>query len=50
MVVQNKITKTYTEEEIEAMLTVSMVLAELIAQGGVQALAAPARASRSRSR
>ncbi len=41
VVVQNKITKTYTEEEIEAMLTVSMVLAELIAQGGVQALAAP---------
>jgi phosphotransferase system enzyme I (PtsP) len=41
VVVQNTATRVYTEEEIEALQTVSMVLAELIAQGGVQALAAP---------
>jgi phosphotransferase system, enzyme I, PtsP len=41
LVVQNTATRTYTEEEMEALQTISMVLAELIAQGGMQALAAP---------
>jgi phosphotransferase system enzyme I (PtsP) len=41
VVVQNSATRAYTEEEIEALQTVSMVLAELIAQGGLQAFAAP---------
>lgn len=40
LVVQNTATRTYTEDEIEALQTVSMVLAELIAQGGLQALGA----------
>ncbi len=41
LVVQNTATRTYVEEEIEALQTVSMVLAEMIAQGGLQALARP---------
>ncbi|MCU0885668.1 MAG: phosphoenolpyruvate--protein phosphotransferase [Beijerinckiaceae bacterium] len=40
LVVQNTATRTYTDEEMEALQTVSMVLAELIAQGGMQSLAA----------
>lgn len=41
LVVQNRAARTYTEEEIEALLTVSMVLAEMIASGELQALARP---------
>jgi len=41
LVVQNRAQRTYTEEEIEALLTVSMVLAEMIASGELQALARP---------
>ncbi len=41
LVVQNTASRLYTEEEMEALQTVSMVLAELIAQGGLQAMAQP---------
>jgi phosphotransferase system enzyme I (PtsP) len=41
LVVQNRAQRTYSEEEIEALLTVSMVLAEMIASGELQALARP---------
>jgi phosphotransferase system enzyme I (PtsP) len=41
LVVQNTATRTYTDEEIEALQTVSMVLAEMIAQGGLQAYTSP---------
>jgi len=40
LVVQNTATRAYTDEEMEALQTVSMVLAELIAQGGMQSFAA----------
>ncbi|MCX7340491.1 MAG: phosphoenolpyruvate--protein phosphotransferase [Hyphomicrobiales bacterium] len=40
LVVQNTATRKYSEEEMEALQTVSMVLAELIAQGGMQSLTA----------
>lgn len=43
LVVQNTATRAYVDEEIEALQTVSMVLAELIAQGGLQAIALPGR-------
>ncbi|MGL4439105.1 MAG: GAF domain-containing protein, partial [Bosea sp. (in: a-proteobacteria)] len=39
LVVQNASTRTYNEEEMEALQTISMVLAELIAQGGMQSMA-----------
>ncbi len=48
LVVQNTATRTYTDEEMEALQTVSMVLAELIAQGGMQALAAPGLGAQTR--
>ncbi|MDQ0474680.1 phosphoenolpyruvate--protein phosphotransferase [Labrys wisconsinensis] len=41
LVVQNRAHRVYSEEEIEALLTVSMVLAEMIASGELQALARP---------
>jgi phosphotransferase system enzyme I (PtsP) len=41
LVVQNTASRLYSEEEMEALQTVSMVLAELIAQGGLQSLAQP---------
>lgn len=41
LVVQNRAQRTYSEEEIEALLTVSMVLAEMIASGELQALVKP---------
>ncbi|MDQ0390621.1 phosphoenolpyruvate--protein phosphotransferase [Labrys monachus] len=41
LVVQNRAQRTYSEEEIEALLTVAMVLAEMIASGELQALARP---------
>ena len=39
LVVQNRTYRVYTEEEIEALQTTAMVLAELIATGELQALA-----------
>ena len=43
LVVQNRTYRVYAEEEIEALQTTAMVLAEMIASGELQALA-PARA------
>jgi phosphotransferase system, enzyme I, PtsP len=39
LVVQNRTRRQYSEEEEEALLTVAMVLAEVIASGGLQELA-----------
>ena len=39
--VQNRTHRTYTEEEVEALQTTAMVLAEMIASGELQALAPP---------
>src|SRR3954454_11748762 len=41
LVVQNRARRTYTEEEVEALQTTSMVLAEMIASGELTALAQP---------
>ncbi|MDE2362554.1 MAG: phosphoenolpyruvate--protein phosphotransferase [Hyphomicrobiales bacterium] len=41
LVVQNRARRIYTDEEIEALQTVSMLLAEMIASGELQALAGP---------
>jgi phosphotransferase system enzyme I (PtsP) len=44
LVVQNRAQRAYTEEEVEALWTVSMVLAEMIASGDLKAIAAPGAA------
>ncbi|GGE55405.1 phosphoenolpyruvate--protein phosphotransferase [Agaricicola taiwanensis] len=41
LVVQNKAHRTYSEEEVEALQTTAMVLAEMIASGELTALAKP---------
>lgn len=41
LVVQNRAHRTYSEEEVEALQTTSMVLAEMIASGELSALATP---------
>src|ERR1700720_4352120 len=41
LVVQNRAHRTYSEEEIEALQTTAMVLAEMIASGELSALALP---------
>ena len=41
LVVQNRTYRLYTEEEIEALQTTAMVVAEMIASGELQGLAAP---------
>jgi phosphotransferase system enzyme I (PtsP) len=41
LVVQNRARRTYTEEEVEALQTTAMVLAEMIASGELTALAKP---------
>ena len=41
LVVQNRAARVYTEEEIEALQTTAMVLAEMIAGGELEALARP---------
>src|ERR1700751_2277589 len=41
LVVQNRARRTYSEEEVEALQTTAMVLAEMIASGGLSALALP---------
>jgi len=41
LVVQNRARRSYTEEEIEALQTTAMVLAEMIASGELTALAKP---------
>lgn len=41
LVVQNRAKRTYSEEEIEALQTTAMVLAEMVAGGELEALARP---------
>jgi phosphotransferase system enzyme I (PtsP) len=41
LVVQNRARRTYSEEEVEALQTTAMVLAEMIASGELSALASP---------
>jgi phosphotransferase system enzyme I (PtsP) len=41
LVVQNKAHRLYSEEEVEALQTVSLILAEMIASGELQAIAKP---------
>src|SRR5580658_9360105 len=41
LVVQNRARRTYSEEEIEALQTTAMLLAEMIASGELQAIAPP---------
>src|ERR1700730_4231413 len=41
LVVQNRAKRTYSEEEVEALQTTAMVLAEMIASGELSALAVP---------
>ncbi len=41
LVVQNRARRTYIEEEVEALQTTAMLLAEMIASGELQALASP---------
>jgi phosphotransferase system, enzyme I, PtsP len=41
LVVQNRAHRVYTEEEVEALQTTAMVLAEIIASGDLKTLAAP---------
>ena len=41
LVVQNRAKRTYVEEEVEALQTTAMVLAEMIASGELSALAQP---------
>jgi phosphotransferase system, enzyme I, PtsP len=41
LVVQNRARRTYSEEEVEALQTTAMVLAEMIASGELSALAMP---------
>ncbi|MGH6823693.1 MAG: phosphoenolpyruvate--protein phosphotransferase, partial [Methylocella sp.] len=43
LVVQNKARRTYPEDEIEALETTAMLLAEMIASGELQSLAPPGR-------
>jgi phosphotransferase system enzyme I (PtsP) len=44
LVVQNRVHRIYEEEEIEALQTTAMVLAEIISAGDFQALATPEKA------
>ncbi|MGP8123255.1 MAG: phosphoenolpyruvate--protein phosphotransferase, partial [Xanthobacteraceae bacterium] len=41
LVVQNKVRRSYSEEEVEALQTTAMVVAEMIASGELSALAKP---------
>lgn len=43
LVVQNKARRTYSEEEIEALQTTAMILAEMIATGELQSLVQPGK-------
>jgi phosphotransferase system enzyme I (PtsP) len=44
LVVQNRASRVYPEEEVEALQTTAMVIAEMIAAGGLQSLAEPGAA------
>jgi len=41
LVIQNRSFRTYTEEEVEALQTTAMILAEMLATGELQSLASP---------
>lgn len=41
LVVQNMARRTYSEEEVEALQTIAVVLAEMVSAGGLEALAKP---------
>lgn len=41
LVVQNRARRSYTEEEVEALQTTAMVIAEMIAGGAIEAIAKP---------
>ena len=41
LVVQNRARRTYSEEEVEALQTTAMLLAEMIASGELQSIAQP---------
>jgi phosphotransferase system enzyme I (PtsP) len=41
LVIQNRATRLYTEEETESLQTTAMIMAEMIAAGGLKSLAAP---------
>lgn len=41
LVIQNRASRLYTEEEIETLQTTAMIMAEMIAAGGLKSLAAP---------
>lgn len=44
LVVQNKAHRTYMDEEVEALQTISMIIAEMIAAGGLEPFARPGAA------
>ncbi len=44
LVVQNRTKRTYTEEEVEVLETIAMLLAEMIASGELQSIARPGTA------
>ncbi len=44
LVIQNRATRHYTEEEVESLQTTAMIMAEMIAAGGLKSLAAPGAA------
>ena len=46
LVVQNRARRTYSEEEVEALQTTAMLLAEMIASGELQAIAIAGRGDR----
>src|SRR4051812_41439047 len=50
LVVQNRAHRTYSEEEVEALQTTAMVLAEMIASGELAALARPGAEPAARTR
>jgi phosphotransferase system, enzyme I, PtsP len=41
LVIQNRATRLYSEDEIESLQTTAMIMAEMIAAGGLKSLAAP---------
>jgi len=41
LVIQNRASRLYSEEEIESLQTTAMIMAEMIAAGGLKSLAAP---------
>jgi phosphotransferase system enzyme I (PtsP) len=41
LVIQNRATRHYTEEEVETLQTTAMIMAEMIAAGGLKSLAPP---------